>query len=172
MARYEKKGQMTYVDGNGNDYLLYPETLYEQVKGLSPALGDWCKSVSHWDDAKTNGFYSTANGSPTAAAEATVWAGVVIADPFTGQITQRVWSQGKSIVYEAVRQLFDNTWTSWAWVNPPLIAGTEYLTTRRYKGSPVYEKVDSNGNILWRTDNEPSWHLLASASAVVNATVE
>ena len=58
------------------------------------------------------------------------------------------------------------------WSNPPLLQGVEYRTTKRYKGSAVYEKVDTSGNILWRAENENTWHLLASSSSVANATVE
>ena len=36
------------------------------------------------------------------------------------------------------RVLFRGTWTQWEWVNPPMILGTEYRTTERWNGSPVY----------------------------------
>lgn len=29
-------------------------------------------------------------------------------------------------------------WTEWEWENPPMVLGTEYRTTERYKGKPVY----------------------------------
>lgn len=58
------------------------------------------------------------------------------------------------------------------WINPPMVDGVEYRTTKRYKGVAVYEKVDTNGNIIWRAANETSWHLSASSSSVANATVE
>lgn len=32
-------------------------------------------------------------------------------------------------------------WTPWEWLNPPLIEGTEYRTTERYNGKPVYVKL-------------------------------
>ena len=32
-------------------------------------------------------------------------------------------------------------WQSWEWVNPPMILGTEYRTTERYLGKPVYTQV-------------------------------
>ena len=58
------------------------------------------------------------------------------------------------------------------WLNPPMIKNVEYRTTKRYKGLAVFEKVDTSGNILWRAENETTWHLLASSSSVANATVE
>ena len=74
---------------------------------------------------------------------------------------------------ERVRYTTDggSTWVE-EYVNPPMEAGVEYRTTKRYKGRAVYEKVDTNGNILWRAENETTWHLLASSSSVANATVE
>lgn len=33
------------------------------------------------------------------------------------------------------------TWSEWEWVNPPMQLGTEYRTTERYKGLPVYIKA-------------------------------
>jgi hypothetical protein len=38
MANYIKPGQMTYVDENGNEYVLHPETVPEQVLGLGEEL--------------------------------------------------------------------------------------------------------------------------------------
>ena len=79
--------------------------------------------------------------------------------PSDGCVLQRYTTNGGS------------TWTE-EWANPPLLQGVEYRTTKRYKGSAIYEKVDTNGNILWRAENESTWHLLASSSSVANATVE
>lgn len=63
-------------------------------------------------------------------------------------------------------------WSEWEWINPPMVAGTEYRTTERYKGDAVYKKVDAEGNILWRKDGDSRWHLLASADYIADATIE
>ena len=34
-----------------------------------------------------------------------------------------------------------NVWNPWEWVNPPMELGTEYRTTERHFGKPVYVKV-------------------------------
>ena len=70
------------------------------------------------------------------------------------------------------KSLMNDKWLPFEWVNPPLDVGVEYRTAERYNGKSVYKKVDSNGNILWRAENETSWHLLASASYIAGATVE
>lgn len=64
------------------------------------------------------------------------------------------------------------TTTGYEYETPPMELGVEYRTTKRYKGVAVYEKVDTNGNILWRSENETSWHLLTSVDYVATATVE
>lgn len=63
-------------------------------------------------------------------------------------------------------------WSPWEWVNPPMGVGVEYRTIERYKDVAVYKKLDANGNILWRAENETSWHKLASADYIATATVE
>ena len=50
----------------------------------------------------------------------------------------------------AVRKSTDNgdgSWGPWEYVNPPLQLGTEYRTTERYLGKPVYVKVVNCGNL-------------------------
>lgn len=64
------------------------------------------------------------------------------------------------------------TWQQWEWDNPPLDPGLEYRTTERYHGQAVIKKMDAAGNILWRAENETSWHLLSASSYVAPATVE
>ncbi|MBO5953347.1 MAG: hypothetical protein J6Q53_04405 [Oscillospiraceae bacterium] len=65
-----------------------------------------------------------------------------------------------------------NNWAEWEVENPPMHVGVEYRTTEQYKGFAVYKKIDAIGNILWRAENETSWHLLSSADYVATATVE
>lgn len=50
----------------------------------------------------------------------------------------------------AVRKSTDNgdgAWGEWEYVNPPMILGTEYRTTERYLGKPVYVKAVDCGQI-------------------------
>ena len=70
------------------------------------------------------------------------------------------------------RSRVGDTWGEWEWVNPPMIAGTEYRTTERYQGSAVYKKVNSSGDILWRAEHESQWHMTAPAPYITDATVE
>jgi len=40
-----------------------------------------------------------------------------------------------------VKRLINNVWSPYEWVNPPLTVDTEYRTTERYNGKPVYVQV-------------------------------
>ena len=41
--------------------------------------------------------------------------------------------------------LTSNVWNPWEWGNPPMQLGTEYRTTERYLGKPVYVKLVALG---------------------------
>ncbi len=41
----------------------------------------------------------------------------------------------------------ESAWRDWEWVNPPMVVGTEYRTTERYHGKPVYCKLVDFGNL-------------------------
>lgn len=38
-------------------------------------------------------------------------------------------------------------WQPVEWINPPMVLGTEYRTTERYLGKPVYVKTVNTGNL-------------------------
>lgn len=52
--------------------------------------------------------------------------------------------KGKNHVLRRVKEA--STWYPWEWVNPPMELGTEYRTTERYLGKPVYVKKVDFGN--------------------------
>lgn len=73
-------------------------------------------------------------------------------------------------IYTIQRTMIAGVWKPWEWVNPPMNTGVEYRTTERYQGVAVYKKVDANGNILWRKENETDWK--TTSNSLVPATVE
>ena len=62
-----------------------------------------------------------------------------ITDNFTIQI---VFSEDHVNTQMLVRKQTGGAWTPWEWVNPPLAAGVEYRTTERYKGKPIYIRLE------------------------------
>lgn len=58
--------------------------------------------------------------------------------------------------YVALKRVWfysDNVWRDWEWENPPMVVGTEYRTTERWKGSPVYAKALDVGYLAAGTHN-------------------
>lgn len=139
-------------------------------------LGAVCQYIPDWKNATKPGFYVSYNGSP----DGSFWYGAVMANSAFNQNTgthlvQRIYncqSYGELVCCERVSRDGGTTWGVWEWVTPPMEVGSEYRTTERYKGSAVYKKVNSNGDVLWRKDGETQWHMLSSASYVAAATVE
>ena len=118
----------------------------------------------------TNGWYYANATTANRPASFTNCAFAVVART-PSQVYQYFFNPSDGCVLQRYTTNGGSTWKE-EWSNPPLLQGVEYRTTKRYKGSAVYEKVDANGNILWRAENETTWHLLASSSSVANATVE
>ena len=241
MATYEKNGQLTYVDENNNEYILYPKTTVDQVIGFGtnnlPVL------IGDPENITKTGMYLYNNSLGSTGAP--VVYGIIDAvchERFRflrlysfdnaylafkicswGNWTDWLWEMpamdaghdyrttkyldGKTIVerlnsstgvlqYKIDGEVAYNDYAKLygafpsiestdypgcyyrerygviEWVNPPLVVGVEYRTTKRYNGVAVYEKVDANGNVLWRSENESTWHLLASAEHIAAATVE
>lgn len=42
-------------------------------------------------------------------------------------------------------------WTEWEWVNPPMVLGVEYRTTKRHKGKPVYALMLPGGTLAGKS---------------------
>lgn len=67
-------------------------------------------------------------------------------------------------------------WTDWEYANPPLVAGTEYRTTERYKGSPVFTKlveyqcVGSSGDRLTPVELDTSCIIIGVSGVVYQGT--
>ena len=153
--------------GTGSDN---PEEARKNL-GAAPSgygLGEESRTSSDVNTELANGYFRTASYTDNLKLSH----GVAHARRSDGkEVVQNIFRTTTGI--ELVRYTTDGgaTWVE-EYVNPPLEVGVEYRTTKRYKGRAVYEKVDTNGNILWRAENENTWHLLASSSSVANATVE
>lgn len=64
-------------------------------------------------------------------------------------VIQVYWSEASPNITGAplnlVRRYDGTKWYPWEWVNPPMLFGTEYRTTERYMGKPVYVKMVNLG---------------------------
>ena len=134
-------------------------------------LGGLSRFLDSTDDlnhAIQNGWYSWHESTPSNAPAA--WGNMIVASQ-AGHYSQTVILFGY-LGCSLQRTRVGEIWSEWEWINPPLNIGVEYRTTERYQGVAVYKKVDTAGNILWRSEYETSWHLLSSANYVMPATVE
>lgn len=59
------------------------------------------------------------------------------------------------------------TWSEWAWANPPMMAGVEYRTTERYNEKPVYAKM-LNFGALPNSTSKSFTHGISSLGYVVD----
>ena len=99
------------------------------------------KTISDWNDAHSNGWYSGGAGAANSPDSKFTWFGRVSA--LTDEVCiQEVWGMVDTNVYRhCVRLVYPNSGTPWEWVNPPMLLNVEYRTTERYLGKPVYAKV-------------------------------
>lgn len=62
--------------------------------------------------------------------------------------------------------VYNNGWGEWEWENPPLTLGTEYRTTERYNGKPVYIKLVNCGTLPNNTTKAVS---ISGATQIIDA---
>lgn len=141
----------------------------EYVAPTGYGLGGQCVPITDCNIAKS-GFYKwdiDPKNCPFA------FGTMLVLGRYDGSANQiAVCHAGEDVGCIAVRQYNLGVDSPWAFINPPMRVGVEYRTTKHYKGYAVYEKVDEHGNILWRAENEATWHLLTSANYIATASVE
>ncbi len=64
---------------------------------------------------------------------------------------------------------YNSEWGEWEWVNPPMVLGVEYRTTKRYKGKVVYIKAVDIGNLPASAEKSVTYYSNGSTN-VVNLT--
>ncbi len=62
------------------------------------------------------------------------------------------------------------TWSEWAWVNPPMMVGVEYRTTEYYFGKPVYVKTINMGNLPGNAVKQASFQSNNVVDKIVSVT--
>ncbi len=165
MSGYKVTGLGTPKDDRDAVSLVYANGAYAPS---GYGLGTKCTEIDNLDNALVNGYFVSGVGGPITGS---YFHGLVV-NYGNEIIVQKVWQTWGNALYSAERRKIDGAWTPWEWVNPPMVAGTEYRTTERYQSAAVYKKINSNGDILWRIEGESKWRLLSSASYVTDATVE
>lgn len=118
--------------------------------GAAPAgygLGQevvWIFSPNTLDEYKDSGFYSWSSGVGNAPFSA---GSMIVIKRSAEYVYQIAFRDDITRVEMAVRKLTVTTWTPWEWINPPMVEGTEYRTTERCKGKPVYARLVNLGTM-------------------------
>lgn len=99
------------------------------------------------DDAKETGLYLCGPnyiGAPSGQ-EYIGYGTVLSIKRSDDSVIQVYWTDTTSLIagtpLNLVRKFDGTKWYPWEWVNPPMELGTEYRTTERYLGKPVYVKA-------------------------------
>lgn len=122
------------------------------------------KQISSWDDAVENGWYY--GPAPAGIGAGDLWGRV---DSLSnGYAVQTIYSD--TFVATAKRFLIGTAWKSWEWVNPPMELGTEYRTTERYLGKPVYVKTINMGNLPGNAVKQASFQSNNVVDKIVSVT--
>lgn len=155
---------------NTRAYILNADTnayLEAKFDTKAPAgYGLGTKGIKHATNYDANNC--TENGWWTAATNVPVdgtwlihvktgW-GTIIQEAYG--VLQGVGISGQIVARRSCEKMSGQTeykWTPWEYVNPLMVANTEYRTTERYNNKAVYKKADANGNRFWRVDGETLW---------------
>ena len=136
-------------------------------------IGETPKYIADANDAVKNGRYAI-DGSTLnlPGSNGDLWAYAYL-DVYTGNrpdvyIKQTITSPYQYWHQCEVTRCFYSPrggWQPWEWVNPPMILGTEYRTTERCLGKPVYCKLVNCGEITAGTNTIA--HNIASVGQMV-----
>lgn len=124
------------VDDHLND-TDNPHSVTREQIGAAPAgygLGTDGQRVSSWNDVTLSGFFQSTSNSPNGA----WWHGIVCGDGDKNATQFAFMTSDSAGVISAQRKIKKGTPGEWEWVNPPLYTNTEYRTTERFGGKPVY----------------------------------
>lgn len=129
--------------------------------GLGKLTGKWCEDCNA---ATENGFYSLAGPSTKNAPPNYVNYGnmLVINRSNNNHITQIAFY----LRLICIRSYAEGVWSGWEWVNPPMVLGVEYRTTKRHNNKVVYAKAFSIGAL---PNNTATGFSISGATEIVTA---
>ena len=105
-------------------------------------LGDSRNIIDSWDNALENGFYVSNGNAPDDGDYAH---GVVLSNG--GVLVAQIASPRNNPKCLCVRTKSPSGFGSWEWLNPPMVPGVEYRTTKRRNKQPVYAQLIIWGNL-------------------------
>ena len=122
---------------NIEDFNENAEAIDKALTEKAPAgfgLGVRCVNIDSANNINANGWYQTNVDTPNS----NWWMCLAFVTNAGADITIQAHSVKGN--YSATRSKVDGVWQPWEWDNPPMYLGTEYRTTERLGGKPVYCK--------------------------------
>lgn len=112
-------------------------------------IGETPKYIADANDAVKNGRYAIDSSTLNLPEPRVPFLNYSYIDVYTGArpdvyIKQTITSPYQSWHQCEVTRCFYSPrggWQPWEWINPPMLLGTEYRTTERYLGKPVYAQL-------------------------------
>lgn len=146
-----------------------PQTLSDEQKSKARGninaapggfgLGTRSKWLTDADDLNNiyqGGFYFWyGDKKPANSPKDIYYGGMIVMSRSPTEFVQQVFTITDTSILQncmLVRTAYNNTWYPWEWVNPPMLLGTEYRTTERYLGKPVYVKAVNFGALPNNTE--------------------
>ena len=106
------------------------------------------------DTYTSTGFYRWGVGTKQVPFEAGTMIVVKRSEQYIHQLAFRSDVQRVEI---AVRAMVEGVFDEWEWLDPPMVAGVVYRTTRKYMGKPVYTKLIDCGTLPYNTRKNVSY---------------
>ena len=178
MAVFTKDGLLTYIDGDGNEYQLFPVTQIKQVLGLVDALAGKApegfglgKTVAQHelnvDNAVAMGWHQVKNVIiPGFSDDADRWWDVFVITNMENFSTHQFLfdryanfsTNGGSYLHRS--RADGGAWGEWRWVDPPMQLNWEYRTSEHIANKSVYKRYNGK-TIEYRLDGETEWKTFA-----------
>lgn len=103
-------------------------------------LGTFAKHIDSADNITETGWYFTDVGTPNS-----YWWVIMHAQQANNTAVQLAMTHIATARAIVTRARAGDVWGEWEWLNPPMALNTEYRTTERYNGNPVYTIAFSTG---------------------------
>ena len=178
MAVFTKDGLLTYIDGDGNEYQLFPVTQIKQVLGLVDALAGKApegfglgKTVAQHelnvDNAVAMGWHQVKNVIiPGFSEDPDRWWDVFVITNMDNFSTHQFIfdryanfsTNGASYLHRS--RADGGAWGEWRWVDPPMQLNWEYRTSEHIANKSVYKRYNGT-TIEYRLDGETTWKTFA-----------
>ena len=171
---YEKFYPNGWQSGETGGTPITPEALNHIEEGILGCaqggyglgvLGTKATTLTDANDGTANGWYritsTTVNGVGVVAL-------VRVDSTSENNLVQTAYAGGYSDQYYLIQQRcrHNGVWSSWEWVNPPLVDGTEYRTTERHLGKPVYMKIVDLGTLPNSESKKVSYNTASNVRAI------